>query len=225
MRHRKRGRRLGRSSSHRKAMFKNLASSLILTERETDELDDNAPKIKGRVVMTLHKAKEVRSLVEKVITLARKAQEAQRAADKLAIDAKRDSAEWKAWRKSDKWQQWATATAPVLNARRRAIQMLGDKEAVKILFDVLGPRYEDRPGGYTRILKLATPRLGDAGARAILEFVGVHDREIVKSEKPAFAKSDAPAEEEAVEEEAEEDKTEEASAEETSSEEDTSEEK
>lgn len=50
--------------------------------------------------------------------------------------------------------------------------LLGDKQAARILFEKVAPRFVDRPGGYTRILKLATPRLGDAGPRAILEFVG-----------------------------------------------------
>ena len=52
------------------------------------------------------------------------------------------------------------------------IQLLGDKQATRILFEVVAPRFVDRPGGYTRILKLSKPRLGDAGQRAILEFVG-----------------------------------------------------
>jgi len=55
--------------------------------------------------------------------------------------------------------------------RRRAFAKLRSKEAVQKLFDVLGPRFQDRPGGYCRILKLAKPRLGDAGQRAVLEFV------------------------------------------------------
>jgi large subunit ribosomal protein L17 len=50
--------------------------------------------------------------------------------------------------------------------------LLGDKQAARILFERIAPRFTDRPGEYTRILKLATPRLGDAGPRAILEFVG-----------------------------------------------------
>ena len=70
------------------------------------------------------------------------------------------------------------------------MQLLGDKQAVQVLFDEVAPRFLDRPGGYTRILKLATPRLGDAGARAIIEFVGVHDRIVAKSEKPAFGGQD-----------------------------------
>ena len=71
-------------------------------------------------------------------------------------------------------------------ARRRTLRLLGDKEAVRILFADVAPRFVDRPGGYTRILKLAKPRLGDAGTRAILEFVGVHDRVRQRSQKPSF---------------------------------------
>jgi large subunit ribosomal protein L17 len=52
------------------------------------------------------------------------------------------------------------------------IQLLGDKQAARIVFEKIAPRFVDRPGGYTRILKWATPRLGDAGPRAVLEFVG-----------------------------------------------------
>jgi large subunit ribosomal protein L17 len=62
--------------------------------------------------------------------------------------------------------------APAVKARRRVVQLLGDKKAARVLFERIAPRFMDRPGGYTRILKLATPRLGDAGPRALLEFVG-----------------------------------------------------
>ena len=77
--------------------------------------------------------------------------------------------------------------------------MLGDKQAVKILFDDIAPRFADRPGGYTRVLRLAKPRLGDAGTRAILELVGKNDRVRKKSTRPSFdsdvsaAKPTAPA--------------------------------
>jgi large subunit ribosomal protein L17 len=185
MRHRKRGRHLGRSSSHRAAMLKNLASSLFLTERDATH-DDNAPKVKGRVVTTLHKAKEVRSLVEKCITLARQSLTHEEQASQHGTDAKRNSAEWKEWRSSDDWQKWNHAIAPAIAARRRALRLLGDKQAVSILFDDIAARFADRQGGYTRVLRLATPRLGDAGTRAIIELVGVHDRLHQKSEKPAF---------------------------------------
>jgi large subunit ribosomal protein L17 len=82
--------------------------------------------------------------------------------------------------------------------------LLGDKEAVKILFDEIAPRMADRDGGYTRILKLAKPRLGDAGVQAILEFVGRNDRVKVKSQKPSFEDdveetTEEPAKEEAAE--------------------------
>lgn len=185
MRHKKRGRTLGRSSSHKKAMLQNLASSLFLTERDA-ELDDNAPKVRGRVVTTLQKAKEVRPLVEKCITIARHSLPAEQAAEQHAVDAERGTDEWKKWRKSDAWQQWCAARAPVVAARRRAMRLLGDKQAVSILFEEIAPRFADRDGGYTRVLRLATPRLGDAGTRAILEFVGKNDRVKVASAKPAF---------------------------------------
>ena len=185
MRHRKKGRKLGRNPNHQRALLRNLASALILTERDA-ELDDNAPKVKGRIVTTLHKAKEVRPLVEKCVTIARRSVRHQDAADQLETDADRGSDQWRSWRQSDQWQEWNKAIAPVVAARRRALRMLGDKQAVEILFDEIGPRFADRDGGYTRILKLATPRLGDAGAQAILEFVGKNDRIRQKSEKPAF---------------------------------------
>jgi large subunit ribosomal protein L17 len=170
-------------------MLKNLASSLFLTERDA-ELDDNQPKVKGRVITTLPKAKEVRPLVEKCITIARRALPHAESAEQYAADAERGSDAWRKWRTSDKWRQWADARAPVIAARRRALQLLGDKQAVQVLFDEVAPRFLDRPGGYTRILKLATPRLGDAGARAIIEFVGVRDRVVAKSGKPAFGDQD-----------------------------------
>lgn len=166
-------------------MLKNLASSLILTERDA-EFDDNAPKVKGRVVTTLHKAKSVRPLVEKCITIARRSLKHQEEAEQFATDADRGTSEWKQWRASDQWQQWCQAIAPTVAARRRCLQLLGDKEAVQILFDEIAPRFADRDGGYTRVLRVAKPRLGDAGEQGILEFVGVRDRETVRSEKPSF---------------------------------------
>lgn len=228
MRHRQRGRHLGRNPSHRKAMLKNLASALFLTRRDPEhplfdrQLDakaPNPPKVAGRIVTTVEKAKEVRSLVEKCITIARHSLKHEEAAEEFATEADRNTDEWKTWRKSDNWRKWVAARAPAVAARRRALQLLGDKEAVSILFDDVAPEFEDRPGGYTRVLRIAKPRLGDAGAQAILEFVGVHDRVIERSEKPAFADDDAPAadEEAAAEEEsvAEESVAEETAAEET----------
>lgn len=191
MRHRNKGRKLGRNPSHQRALLRNLASALILTERDAEH-DENAPKVKGRIVTTLPKAKEVRPLVEKCITIARKSLPHQEAADRLDCRAERGSDTWRAWRNSPEWQNWSKAVAPVVAARRRALKLLGDKKAVEILFEELGPRFAERPGGYTRILKLATPRLGDAGAQAILEFVGVRDRVREKSPRPAFEEEAVP---------------------------------
>lgn len=186
MRHRRRGRTLGRSPSHRRALYRNLASAIFLTERETTELDSNAPKVKGRIITTLPKAKEIRPLVEKCITLGKKGVAAEQEAAKFATSAERNSDAWKTWRKSEQYKQWNAAIAPAITARRRALQLLGDKQAVKILFGTVAPRFMERPGGYTRIMRLAKPRLGDAGTRAILEFVGQNDRVNAKSQKPSF---------------------------------------
>jgi len=181
-------------------MLRNLAASLFLTERDESFYEGlmqadgktpvNPPTHKGRVVTTLQKAKEVRPLVEKCITIAKKAIPHERAAEELETDADRNSEDWKAWREGDGWQKWNAAKAPAIAARRRVFSMLRDKEAVEILFDDVAERFEDRPGGYTRVLRLAKPRLGDAGTRAILEFVGVHDRVSQVSAKPAFVDDD-----------------------------------
>lgn len=172
MRHRRKGRILGRSPSHQRALLRNLASALMLTEREVDGDSDGAPAVRGRIVTTVAKAKEVRPLVERCVTIAKRGLAAQAQAGAFATEASRDSAEWKKWRGSDQWKQWARAMAPAVSARRRVITLLGDKKAARVLFERIAPRFSDRPGGYTRILKLSTPRLGDAGPRAVLEFVG-----------------------------------------------------
>jgi len=185
MRHRRRGRKLGRNPNHQRALLRNLASALILTERDA-EGEDGAPKVKGRIITTFHKAKEVRPLVEKCITIARRVLPHQEAADELEPDADRYTEKWRSWRNSPQWHQWNQAIAPVVAARRRALRLLGDKRAVRILFDELAPRFADRPGGYTRVLELAAPRLGDAGRQAVLEFVGTHDREQRRAPKPTF---------------------------------------
>jgi large subunit ribosomal protein L17 len=192
MRHRRRGRKLGRAPSHQRALLRSLGTALFLTERDA-EYDENKPKVKGRIITTIAKAKEVRPLVEKCITIARKGLLAEDAARQFGTTADRGSDAWKTWRKSDKWRQWNTAVAPSVAARRRCLQLLGDKQAVFVLFDTVAPRFTDRPGGYTRILRLAKPRLGDAGTRAILEFVGVRDRVVERSVRPTF-EGDTPSE-------------------------------
>jgi large subunit ribosomal protein L17 len=175
MRHRRKGRVLGRSPSHQRALLRNLAAALMLTEREVETGEIGAAKVPGRIVTTVAKAKEVRPLVERCITIAKRGLLAQEKARQFSTSAERDSAEWKKWRSGTVWQQWSQAMAPAVTARRRVVRLLGDKEAARIVFERVAPRFTDRPGGYTRILKLATPRLGDAGPRAILEFVGADE--------------------------------------------------
>lgn len=172
MRHRRKGRILGRSPAHQRALLRNLASALFLTEVGGDGDDDGAAKVRGRIITTLAKAKEVRPLVERCVTIAKQGLAAEASAKAFGTDAERDSAQWKNWRGSDQWKRWAQAMAPAVAARRRVITLIGDKKAARVLFEEIAPRFTDRPGGYTRILKLSTPRLGDAGPRAVLEFVG-----------------------------------------------------
>jgi len=116
MRHGKSGRKLNRTSSHRKAMFANMAASLIKHEQ---------------IVTTLPKAKEMRPIADKLITLAKRGN---------------------------------------LHARRQAISQIRDVEMVRKLFDVLGPRYSERNGGYTRVMR-AGYRYGDNAPVAVIEFV------------------------------------------------------
>lgn len=201
MRHRLRGRVLSRTPSHRVAMFRNMAASLIRTARP-DEDDEKAPKVEGRIVTTVAKAKELRPYVEKLVTMAVKALRASDLAEKFATTAERGSTEWQTWRKSQQWNDWNQAVAPALALRRRAFAELRDNLAVSILFNELAQRFEKRPGGYTRIVKLSTFRLGDAGKQAFIEFVG-NDRDrkrqprrapiVTKTESTAAAPSAAPA--------------------------------
>jgi len=185
MRHRKKGRKLGRNPKHQRALLRNLASALILTRRDAED-EDNAPKVKGRITTTLHKAKEVRPLLERCVTIARRALPHEEAASQFESDADRHSDAWRAWRGSDQWQQWNKAISPALAARRHVLRLLGNKEAVRILFDEIAPQMADRAGGYTRVVRLAHPRLGDAGQQAILEFVGRNDRVRGAAPKPVF---------------------------------------
>ena len=211
MRHRVRGRKLGRNASHRKAMFRNMASSFIKTVRVNED-DSQRPKVPGRIVTTVPKAKELRPFVEKLVTLAKKGALHESAAAEFATDADKGTDAWREWRQSDKWQQWSQTIAPAVALRRRAFSMLRDNEAVSILFDELAERFAERPGGYTRIVQLAEVRLGDAGAQALIEFVGVRDR--VKSKRRAAPvvedDQDLPQDESAADAATEDDKTDEA---------------
>ena len=131
MRHGHGLRKLNRTTSHRLAMLRNMMNSII--EHEA-------------IKTTVPKAKELRRVIEPMITLSKE--------------------------------------ATVAN-RRLAFDRLRDRDSVTKLFDVLGPRFKARPGGYTRIVRLAGVRLGDAGEKAILEFVGVRDRVAQKSVAPS----------------------------------------
>lgn len=116
MRHRVQGRKLGRTSAHRKAMFRNQLTALLTHER---------------IITTVAKAKELRPIAERMVTIAR--------TDSIA-------------------------------ARRRVAAMVADKEIARRLFDEIAPRFADRPGGYTRIMRLGRRR-GDNAELAIIEFV------------------------------------------------------
>ena len=180
MRHLVSGRKLGRNASHRKAMFRNMAVSLIKTVR-IQEGELGQPKVAGRIVTTVPKAKELRPMIEKLITLARKARKITLEAAQYQTDAERGTDAWKAWRDSEKGKNWVKATSPALTMRRRAFADLRDESAVEILFEDLAARFQDRSGGYTRVIRLARVRLGDAGEQALIEFVGTNDR--VKARK------------------------------------------
>lgn len=135
MRHGKSGRKLNRTSSHRKAMFANMAASLINHEQ---------------IVTTLPKAKELRPIVDKLVTLAKRGD---------------------------------------LHARRQAISQIRDEGMVKKLFATIGPRFAERAGGYTRVMR-AGFRYGDNAPMAVIEFVerdvnarGAEDKARVEAEE------------------------------------------
>jgi large subunit ribosomal protein L17 len=121
MRHKIAGRRLKRSSGHRRALFRNLITELFRHRR---------------ITTTEAKARAVRAEAEKLITVA-----------KRSLDKETD-----------------------VHERRQALRTLTDKEVMRELFETIAPEYKDRPGGYTRLIKLG-PRQGDAAPMAILELV------------------------------------------------------
>ncbi|ANM28611.1 50S ribosomal protein L17 [Acidobacteria bacterium Mor1] len=116
MRHRVQGRKLGRTSEHRKALLRNLSNELFDKER---------------ICTTLHKAKELRPYAEKLVTMAKR---------------------------------------ETLHARRLVLREIHNRDTVAKLFDTLSARYAQRPGGYTRIIKLG-PRRGDNAEMALIELV------------------------------------------------------
>ncbi|QEL13378.1 50S ribosomal protein L17 [Limnoglobus roseus] len=170
MRHRKAGRILGRNASHRLALFRNLSRALITHES---------------IRTTNAKAKELRPFIEKLITLAKKGA--------LADDGT------------------PAGKAKALHYRRQAMAILGpthgtgvydkagepatEKTAdtvLKKLFNVIGPRFKERPGGYTRIMKLHYRRLGDAGEVSVIEMLKEGETKVVRTKEGASAPAPAP---------------------------------
>lgn len=159
MRHRVKGKKLNRNASHRRAMFRNLVLGL-LARCEASGVEN------CRIVTTLPKAKAVRGFVDRLITLAKRASLLVASAPPVPD---RGSAEWKAWRASPEWQSWAKAVAPAVCIRRRAFSFLRSDKAVRVLFDVVASQFTDRLGGYTRVVRLPSYRVGDSSRLAILE--------------------------------------------------------
>jgi large subunit ribosomal protein L17 len=157
MRHRNKGRRLGRKTEHRVALFRNLTRSLITHES---------------IKTTLPKAKELRPIVEKIITLAKRAAVI---TDKIAgasdADAKKLRGEALHLRRLAMAKLGPTHGTGVYDRENKAEEDRTKNTVLKKLFTVIGPRFKDRPGGYTRILKLHTRRLGDAGEQALIELL------------------------------------------------------
>ena len=153
MRHRRKGRKLGRSPSHQRALLRGLAINLFLTEREDEAgLHDNKPAVQGRIVTTLAKAKEARPLVERCITIAKGALPARDRADELNSGAERNTDAWRAWRRSEQWREWNAAVAPVVTARRRLLTLLGTQQQEKQepVREDRRPRGRGNPARYDR---------------------------------------------------------------------------
>ena len=164
MRHGKAGRHLGRNSGQRRALYRNLMTELFRHER---------------ITTTEAKARAIRPLAERLVTKARKA----RAERVVELAKQRDVKKLSAWFSAKRAEQLVAlvdqgneealqklAGQMALHARRQVLAALTDKEVTHKLVDEIAPRFEDRPGGYTRMFKLGM-RQGDASRIAMLELV------------------------------------------------------
>lgn len=147
MRHRVYGRKLGRKTNHRKAMFRNMAVALFTH---------------GQITTTVPKAKSLRPFVERLITMAKKGDLHNR---RRAISALG----------GDKNMMVAEDGEGI--ERNRFGELQKAPKIIKHLFDEIGPRYEDRTGGYTRIIRLGTNRLGDGTDLCVIQLVGQEDED------------------------------------------------
>ena len=176
MRHRKHGRKLGRTSGQRKALYRNLITDLLEHERiQTTEVKARAIRRQAEKLITLSRRGQTDRILELVeandeTTLARMIQ-AKRARKLFALARQVGDSDLSSEEQQDRQQALEdTVRAMGVNARRLAAARLNSPQAVRKLFDELGPRYQDRPGGYTRILKLGY-RKGDAAPMALIELV------------------------------------------------------
>jgi len=145
MRHRKKGRKLGRKSPQRTALGRSLAQGLI---------KQFGVENREYIVTTKAKAKEYRGFVERLITLGRRSlSPALKPAQKVVL-------------------------------RRRALKLLPDKEAVSRVFGEIATRYQDRPGGYTRVLKTGSYRLGDGAQKVLFAFTPATQAPVTLAPKP-----------------------------------------
>jgi large subunit ribosomal protein L17 len=150
MRHRKSGRKLRRTASHRKALLSSLATAVLRHKR---------------VTTTVAKAKEARSLVERIITKAKRASVAMGTTD------------------GDAQQKAGRFVKAAGQGRREAARVVRDRAVVSELFSTIAPKVASRPGGYTRIVKLGR-RQGDGAELAVLELVDFQAGQ-ERPEKPA----------------------------------------
>ena len=169
MRHKRHGKKLNRNSSHRKAMLRNMAVSMILLARSADQ---TAGAGSGRLTTTVSKAKFLRPFVDRLVTLSKRAALVVSSVPEAPL---RGSAAWNEWRCSPRWLDWVNGVSPAVALRRRAFAMLRSDDAVSILFGDLASRFESRNGGYVRVVRIASRRVGDSGQQAIIEFVGERD--------------------------------------------------